>query len=580
MASTVTRTPPTTSGGAASPWRHVDLSLVAAVLALASFGLVMIYSATRTRLDEAGSDPQYYLQRQALFVALGIGVMLVTSVIDYRTFRDFAALIYAGTVGMLMGVVVLGAEHKGQQASFDLGPFQLQPSEFAKVSLIVCLAAYVSSARGDLDGRRMLTVLGLAGVPMGLIYLQPDLGTSLVFGAILLGMLLVSGAQARHLVALLLVAVIAVVAVVNLGVLKDYQYQRLTSFLEPESDTGRSSYNLAQSKTAIGSGGVAGKGLFKGSQTNLSYVPEQHTDFIFTAVGEQLGLIGSALLLAVFALVAWRTWRAAALARRRRWHADLRRCARHAHVPDLRERGHDHGHHAHHRHPPALPQLRRIVDPGHLRRPRPRPQRPHAPLHVTWFAAPVRLAPLTAAARWRSRRRDTVRCAGEADAATRFAARWRSRRRGTVRCAGEAGSAPRRLLAGAPDAATRRRLLAGAPDAATRFAARWALPTPRHGSLLAGAPDAAARFRCAGEAGSAHGGAQSFYGAVSTLAGNQPLGRSLIFQVRTWSRTVSTGLPRRGSISGDFVLRAWCTAAIAAPSLSTSTSAMPWAKGS
>jgi rod shape determining protein RodA len=306
----------TTSGSnAASPWRHVDLSLTAAILLLSSFGLLMIYSATRSRLDEAGIDPQYYLNRQAMFVAIGLGVMAVASIIDYRVFRDFAPIIYAGTVGLLGLVLVLGAEHKGQQASFDIGPFQLQPSEFAKVALVVCLAAYVSSVRGEVDGRRMLVILGLTGVPMGMIYLQPDLGTSLVFGAILLAMLLVSGAKARHLVALLVVAVIAVIGVVNLGVLKDYQYKRLTSFLEPEADTDRSAYNLAQSKTAIGSGGIAGKGLFRGTQTNLSYVPEQHTDFIFTAVGEQLGLAGSGALLAVFALVAWRTWRSAALAK-------------------------------------------------------------------------------------------------------------------------------------------------------------------------------------------------------------------------------------------------------------------------
>jgi rod shape determining protein RodA len=312
---TVSSTPAVGRGNAASPWRHVDLSLTGAILLLSSFGLLMIYSATRSRLDEAGVDPQYYLQRQAMFVAIGIGVMVFMSVVDYRVFRDFAPVIYTGTVGLLMLVLLFGAEHKGQQASFDIGQFQFQPSEFAKLSLIVCLAAYASSIRGDIDGRRLLVILGLAGVPMGLIYLQPDLGTSLVFGAILLGMLLVSGAKARHLIALLVLAVIAVIAVVNLGVLKDYQYKRLTSFLEPEADTDRSAYNLAQSKTAIGSGGIAGKGLFKGSQTNLSYVPEQHTDFIFTAVGEQLGLIGSALLLTLFALVAWRTWRSAALAK-------------------------------------------------------------------------------------------------------------------------------------------------------------------------------------------------------------------------------------------------------------------------
>ena len=299
----------------AAPWRHVDLTLVGAVLAISSFGLLMIYSATRSRLAEAGLDPQYYLQRQALFVAIGVGVMILTTVIDYRVYRDFAPMIYALTVGLLVMVLVFGATNRGQQASFDLGAFQLQPSEFAKVSLIVCLAAYVWAVRGEIDGRRLLVILGTAGAPMALIYLQPDLGTALVFGAILMGMLLVSGARPRHLVILLLVGVAAVVLVIQLGVLKQYQLDRLTSFLDPQNDTQRSAYNLDQSKTAIGSGGILGKGLFRGSQTNLSYVPEQHTDFIFTAVGEQLGLLGSGLLLMLFAVVVWRTWRAAVLAK-------------------------------------------------------------------------------------------------------------------------------------------------------------------------------------------------------------------------------------------------------------------------
>jgi rod shape determining protein RodA len=306
-----------TRQSAASPWRHVDLSLVVAVVLLAGYGLLMIYSATRVRLDEQGIDPTYYLQRQAMFVAIGLAVMTAVTLFDYRVYRDFAVLIYGGTVGILLLVLSpLGAEHKGQQASFDVGPFQLQPSEFAKIALIICLAAYVSTLREQvIDGRRLLVVLGVAGIPMGLIYLQPDLGTSLVFGAILLGMLLIGGAKARHLVLLLAGVVIAMVLVVQLGVLKQYQLDRLTSFLDPQNDTQRSAYNLDQSKTAIGSGGMFGKGLFKGSQTNLSYVPEQHTDFIFTAVGEQLGFFGSALLLALFSIIVWRTWRAAALAR-------------------------------------------------------------------------------------------------------------------------------------------------------------------------------------------------------------------------------------------------------------------------
>ncbi|HVM10243.1 MAG TPA: rod shape-determining protein RodA [Acidimicrobiales bacterium] len=306
-----------TRQSAASPWRHVDLSLVIAVVLLAAFGLLMIYSATRVRLEERGLDPTFYLQRQAMFVAIGLAVMTAVTLFDYRLYRDFAVLIYGGTVGILLLVLSpLGAEHKGQQASFDIGAFQLQPSEFAKIALIVCLAAYVSTLREQvIDGRRLLVILGVAGLPMGLIYLQPDLGTSLVFGAILMGMLLIGGAKARHLVLLLLGVVVAMVAVVQLGVLKEYQVARLTSFLDPTGDVAGAAYNLDQSKTAIGSGGFFGKGLFQGSQTNLSYVPEQHTDFIFTAVGEQLGFLGSAVMLALFSIVVWRTWRAAALAR-------------------------------------------------------------------------------------------------------------------------------------------------------------------------------------------------------------------------------------------------------------------------
>jgi len=216
---------------------------------------------------------------------------------------------------LLLVLSPLGAIHKGQQASFDVGPFQLQPSEFAKIAIVIAVAAYIETHRGELDGRRLLTVLALAGTPMLLIYLQPDVGTALVFVAVLLGMLMVGGARARHLVLLLGAGTVAVVAVFQLGVVQQYQLDRLGAFLDPTNDTQRSAYNLDQSKTAIGSGGLLGKGLYRGSQTNLAYVPEQHTDFIFTAVGEQLGLAGSVTALGLFALIVWRVWRAAVLAR-------------------------------------------------------------------------------------------------------------------------------------------------------------------------------------------------------------------------------------------------------------------------
>ncbi len=300
----------------ASPLLHVDLSLLTATLTLACFGVLMVYSATQRRLDESGVDRFFYLKRQAGFVVVGIVVLTIVSLIDYRKYRDFAPFIYAATIATLALVLTpLGSVHKGQQASFDLGAFQMQPSEFAKIAIVIAAASYVAAHRGDLDGRRLAAVLALVGTPMFLIYLQPDVGTAMVFVAILLGMLMVGGARPRHLVLLLLAGAIAITAVVQFGVLEQYQLDRLGAFLDPTNDTQRSAYNLDQSKTAIGSGGLFGKGLYQGSQTNLSYVPEQHTDFIFTAVGEQLGLVGSATALGLFALIVWRVWRAAVLAR-------------------------------------------------------------------------------------------------------------------------------------------------------------------------------------------------------------------------------------------------------------------------
>lgn len=293
----------------AAAWRHLDLVLVGTILAISAMGVLMVYSVTRS-----GGSGQW--QRQAAFVALGVGVMAVVASIDYRRYRDFAPLLYTATVLVLLAVLSpLGSSSRGAQAWFELGVFQFQPSETAKVVLIICIGAYCSGFGGELDGQRLLGVLGLAMVPLGLIYLQPDLGTALVFVAFLMGMLLVAGAKGRHMVALTVLGIAAVLMVFQLGVLKQYQVDRLGAFLDPQGDTQRSSYNLVQSQIAIGSGGITGKGLFKGTQTNLDYVPEQETDFIFTGVGEELGLLGSGFLLTLFAVALWRIWRTAALSK-------------------------------------------------------------------------------------------------------------------------------------------------------------------------------------------------------------------------------------------------------------------------
>ena len=300
---------------AASPLRHIDVLLVASVLTIAAFGCLEIFSATR-RDAAGGAISTATAQRQIIFVLIGIGVMFVSAAIDYRKLAMLAPLGYIGSLLLLIGVLSpLGSAKKGTQAWYQLGAFQLQPSELVKVVLVVCMAAYAGSHRGELDARRLLIALGLAGPPLALIYLQPDLGTAFVFVAIVLGMLLVAGARPRHIAALSLLGVLGIGVVLHVGVLKQYQVERLTAFLDPAHDTQRSAYNLGQSKIAIGSGGMLGKGIFKGTQTNLSYVPEQHTDFIFTVVGEELGFAGSASLLALFAIVMWRTWRTAALSK-------------------------------------------------------------------------------------------------------------------------------------------------------------------------------------------------------------------------------------------------------------------------
>jgi rod shape determining protein RodA len=300
----------------AAPWRHLDWMLLLSVLAVAGLGLVMIYSATHVKLEQDLSDPGFFLKRQAVWVVLGIGVMALFAALDYRVFRDFAPLIFMGIIVILLAVLSpVGSSNRGTQAWFQLGPFQFQPSEFAKLAVILCLPAYCVTFRGELDWNRLVAILILSSVPIGLIYLQGDLGTALVFVAILMGVLLVADARPRHLATLVVLGVVAIITVLQLGILKDYQLNRLGAFLDPQEGEQGPAFHVNQSKIAIGAGGFNGKGLFKGTQTNLSYVPEQNTDFIFTVVGEELGFVGSSLLLALFAVIVWRTWRTAALAK-------------------------------------------------------------------------------------------------------------------------------------------------------------------------------------------------------------------------------------------------------------------------
>jgi rod shape determining protein RodA len=301
----------------AAPWRHIDMVLVGSVAAVGALGCLMIFSATRGR-NPSDFDTSF-LFKQLLFMGIGAGVMLVVALVDYRRYRDVAPVAYGLILlSLLMVVSGLGSEKKGSQAWFQVGPFQLQPSELAKIVVIVSLASVIAHFNSELDARRLTLVLAVTGLPMALIMLQPDLGTTLVFVAVSMGMLLVGGAQVRHIAALTLVGIVGVGLVINSGMLEKFQQCRLTSFLETEDkecEERDASYNQDQAMTAIGSGAVFGTGLFEGTQTRLDIVPEQHTDFIFTALGEELGFAGGATLLALLSIIAWRIWRTAQLAR-------------------------------------------------------------------------------------------------------------------------------------------------------------------------------------------------------------------------------------------------------------------------
>ncbi len=303
----------------ASPFRHVDLVLVGAVFAVSIFGAVMVYSTTR------GPVPPYdsgYLKRVLFFIVLGGGIMAATALFDYRKLKDFWPFIYGLSLFLLVMVLVpgIGSRTKGTQGWFQLPGFQLQPSELAKLAMIIGFAGLASQFRGDLDNNRVLMLLGICGAPMFFVMLQPDLGTTLVSVVVAFALLLVAGVRPRILGGLALAALLGTTLVLTSGVLKDYQKNRLTTFVEqdkavttPEERDIR--LNLDQSKRAIGSGGLWGQGLFEGSQTRLEIVPEQRTDFIFSAVGEQLGFVGSGVLLALMGTIVWRVWRAAQLAR-------------------------------------------------------------------------------------------------------------------------------------------------------------------------------------------------------------------------------------------------------------------------
>lgn len=298
-------------------WHNLDYLIVLSALAISAYGVLMVFSATR------GADPTEpantsFLARQLTFVVLGTLVMVAVGAIDYRKIQQFASLAYLGLVVALCGVLVAGVEVNGAQAWFSLGSFQLQPSEFGKIVLIVVLGALYGLAPSP-PLRRVIVGLVIVGVPVGLILLQPDVGTVLIYGAIIAAVLVAAGVRPSHLGLIGAGLVVCVAVLLGSGNLEDYQVSRLTVFLTEETadesdELQQVRYQVDQAQIAIGNGGVTGRGLFKGTQTRSRNIPEQQTDFIFTVVGEELGLVGAAALLMLYAILIARMWRVAALA--------------------------------------------------------------------------------------------------------------------------------------------------------------------------------------------------------------------------------------------------------------------------
>ena len=299
-----------------SPARRLDWVLMGAVLGLTVLSTLLIWSATRPRLLQAGSDPQAFLKKQLLNVAIGLLLLGAVSMLDYRMLRTYAPIGYLlACLGMLAVLTPLGATINGARSWIVLGGgFEVEPSEFTKVSLVLVLALVLGELReGDRAprGRDLVLAIAVSLPALGLVLLQPDLSVAIVLAVVIFGMVVVSGARLRWIAVLLVLTAAIALAVWRLHLLKAYQIARITAFVHPTANPNGSGYDASQALITIGSGGMFGQGLFHGGQTAGHFVPEQQTDFIFTVVGEELGFVGAIAVIALLGVVLVRALRIA-----------------------------------------------------------------------------------------------------------------------------------------------------------------------------------------------------------------------------------------------------------------------------
>jgi rod shape determining protein RodA len=296
--------------GVLAPLRGVDPVVVAATFGLVTVGLVAVYSSKLATLTAQGLAPTTFLSRQLVAAGIGLVLMIAATVFDYRRLRAFIPLGYLVTLLLLALVLTpLGTSVRGSQRWISLIGFQVQPSEMMKIALLLALAMLFNETEGTPGLGRTGVAIVLAVVPLALVFAQPDLGTSMVYLWLTGIVLLVSGVRVRYLLLLAGMGAATFVLGLRTELIRDYQLQRLTVFLgadAPDADFQGALFQTRQSMIAIGSGGTYGRGLFEGTQTALAYVPDNHTDFIFTVVGEELGFIGAASVLGLFAILLWR----------------------------------------------------------------------------------------------------------------------------------------------------------------------------------------------------------------------------------------------------------------------------------
>ena len=292
-------------------WRDLDWILLIAAFALSLMGSLLVWSASRADLASE-SDPQSYLKRHLINIGVALVLGFIASRINYRLLRAYTPVVYVASMILLLVPFVpgLGVTIAGARAWIDvpLG-LTIQPSEFAKITVILMMAALLSERRDreeEPSAQDVLLALVVAAIPTAIILVQNDTGTVLILAAVSLSIVAVSGVRTRWLVGLIGAAILGVLASIQLGLLQEYQVDRLTSFINPDEDVSASAYNANQARIAIGGGGLDGYGLFEGPQTQGNFVPVNESDFIFTVAGEELGFLGSALLITLMAVIVWR----------------------------------------------------------------------------------------------------------------------------------------------------------------------------------------------------------------------------------------------------------------------------------